>query len=199
MNTRYVDIHTHRPTTAQTIRCVGIHPWEADAVEALPAGFDEAVAAADAVGEIGLDFARRDLNPERQLRLFRAQLDAAERHEKPVVLHVVRAFEAVMRELKGRRPAGVILHGFVGSPEQAARAVAAGCYLSFGERTFASPRTIEALRATPAERLFVETDESATPIGTIHARIAALRGITPEALLGIVRTNYERLFETKHG
>lgn len=167
-------------------------------VEELPAGFDEAAAAADAVGEIGLDFARRDLDPERQLRLFRAQLDVAQRHGKPVVLHVVRAFEEAMRELRGRRLAAAILHGFIGSREQAARAVAAGCSLSFGARTFASPRTIEALRATPSERLFVETDESPVPIETIHARIARLRGIAPEALLGILRANYERLFETHH-
>ena len=126
VNDRPIDIHTHRPTAAQTIRCVGIHPWQAAATDALPATFEEAAAAADAVGEIGLDFARREVDPARQLRLFRAQLDTAERLGKPVMLHVVRAFEEAMRELRGRRLAGVILHGFVGSKEQAARAVAAG-------------------------------------------------------------------------
>lgn len=199
MNDRPIDIHTHRPTSAPTIRSVGIHPWQAAETEVLPADFDTQVAAADAVGEIGLDFARREIDPERQLRLFRAQLDAAERHGKPVVLHTVRAFEETMRELRGRHLAGVVLHGFVGSKEQAARAAAAGCCLSFGERTFRSPRTIEALRATPLERLFIETDDSPLPIERIRDEIAALRGITPEALSKALRDNYERLFGKRHG
>lgn len=199
VNDRPIDIHTHRPTAAQTIRCVGIHPWQAAATDALPATFEEAAAAADAVGEIGLDFARREVDPARQLRLFRAQLDTAERLGKPIVLHIVRAFEEAMRELRRRRLAGVILHGFVGSKEQAARAVAAGYFLSFGARTAASKRTIEALRATPLDRLFVETDDSPIPIERILAQVADLRGVPPETLLQAVRTNYERLFGTQHG
>lgn len=84
-----------------------------------------------------------------QEELFRAQLELAERRGLPVVLHCVRAFEPVMKELERHHLRAVIFHGFIGSPQQARRALARGCMLSFGERTFASPRTLEALRATP--------------------------------------------------
>lgn len=201
----FVDIHTHRPTEARTIRTAGIHPWrsvETDAVleeelARLETGLSEEPV--DAVGEIGLDFARRELRDpairSRQFTLFRRQLDLAERNGKPVVLHVVRAFEETLRELAGRRLPAVIFHGFIGSPEQAARALAAGYYLSFGERTARSPRTIEALRLTPPDRIFVESDKSPTPIAAIYASIAALAGIPLIELRQAAARNYERLFE----
>ena len=194
-----IDIHTHRPTAARTIRTAGIHPWRADEEEALlEAGLADLEAAAaagsiDAVGEIGLDHACT-ADRARQAALFARQLAIAERHRLPVVLHVVRAFEEAMRMLRQHRPGAVILHGFIGSAQQAERAVAAGCHLSFGERSCRSPRTVGALRATPSERLFVETDESETPIETIYAQVAALRGTTPAALAEAVAANYEKLF-----
>lgn len=192
MNCVYVDIHTHHATESVTIRAVGVHPWRA-ACEPLPS--EEEVAAAEAVGEIGLDFAC-EVDRAAQEVCFTAQLALAERLEKPVVLHCVRAFEEVMHSLRGRRLPAVIFHGFIGSKEQAERVLAAGYYLSFGERTLHSPKTIEALRHTPLERLFIETDEAQMPIEAIYASIAALRSATVEELRCATRQNYERIFQT---
>ena len=186
------DIHTHNAhTQAQTIDTVGIHPWHA--LEADISVVEAAVAEADAVGEIGMDFAC-DVPKEVQMAIFRAQLALAERHKKAVVLHCVRAFEEVVKVLSEYRLRAVIFHGFVGSVEQAQRAVAQGFYLSFGERTFRSPKTIEALRSTPLSRIFVETDESTTPIEEIYARIAELRGISTAELIAATEENFRRIF-----
>ncbi len=51
-----------------------------------------------------------------------------------------------------------------------------------------------ALRATPEDRLFCETDDGPEPIGAVYARMAALRGAEPEALRRKLWENYERLF-----
>ena len=186
------DIHTHNAhTQAQTIDTVGIHPWHA--LEADISVVEAAVAEVDAVGEIGMDFAC-DVPKEVQMAIFRAQLTLAERHKKAVVLHCVRAFEEVVKVLSEYRLRAVIFHGFVGSVEQAQRAVAQGFYLSFGERTFRSPKTIEALRFTPLSRIFVETDESTTPIEEIYARIAELRGISTAELIAATEENFRRIF-----
>lgn len=192
MTDPYVNIHTHRPTgRGIELRAEGIHPWQAAevAVGTLPALTDST----QAIGEIGLDFAR-PVDQKAQLRLLRDQLALAERTRLPVVLHCVRAFEPMMNELKGLRLKAVIFHGFIGSPEQAARAVAAGYCLSFGERAFRSPRTAEALRRMPVEHLFLETDDSPTPIETVYARAADVRGTTIEALRGALLENYHRIF-----
>lgn len=188
----YVDIHTHRPTGRHIeLRTAGIHPWMADAQDAasllpLPEGVQ-------AIGEIGLDLLRGP-SPERQTETFRQQLAIAEREELPVVLHCVRAFEPVMQLLAGYRLPAVIFHGFIGSPEQARQALAKGYCLSFGERTFRSPRSMEALRATPSGQLFLETDDSPVPIGEIYARAAGLRGESVAELQRTTTENYERIF-----
>ena len=135
METPFVNIHTHRPTGhGIEPASVGIHPWEA--AEGDLATVREHVGPAQIVGEIGLDYLRPDR--EAQLRIFEGQLRLAEAAGKPVVLHCVKAFEETMRLLKQFRLRAVIFHGFIGSPEQAARAVAAGYYLSFGSRSLRS-------------------------------------------------------------
>ena len=115
MKCSIVDIHTHRPTgKALEPSFAGIHPWQAETrrIEEIVPRFGEV----DLVGEIGLDYAGT-VGREAQLRIFREQLDWAERLDKPVVLHCVKAFEAVMRELAPHALRAVIFHGFIGSPE----------------------------------------------------------------------------------
>lgn len=188
----YVNIHTHRPTgRGIELRTAGIHPWNADkeriaSLLPLPEGVQ-------AVGETGLDFVR---GPQRdvQTEVFREQLRLARDRGLPVVLHCVRAFGEVMRCLKECEPRAAVFHGFIGSKEQAREAVARGYLLSFGERTFSSPRTLEALRETPLTHLFFETDDSPTPIETIYERAAAATGIGVEALQQATFCNYERIF-----
>ena len=186
------DIHTHNAhTQAQTIDTVGIHPWHA--LEADLSAVECAVADVDAVGEIGLDFVC-DVPREVQMTVFRAQLALAERHKKAVVLHCVRAFEEVCKVLADYHLRAVIFHGFIGSVEQAQRAVKQGYYLSFGERTFHSPKTIEAMRSTPLSSLFVETDESTTPREEIYEKVAVLRGISTTELATTTEENFKRIF-----
>lgn len=91
-------------------------------------------------------------------------------------------------------PPAAIFHGFIGSPEQVRRAVGSGWYLSFGMRTFASPRSLEALRTTPHERLFFETDDDPAEIGSVYAAAAAVLGCRVSELQQATEANYRRLF-----
>lgn len=192
-----IDIHTHRPTgRGIELRTAGVHPWNADKQELasilpLPEGVQ-------AIGETGLDFAC-GADRARQTELFRAQLALACEKGLPVVLHCVRAFEPLMRELRACTPRAVIFHGFIGSPEQARQAIEKGYYLSYGMRTFSSPRTVEALRATPLDRLFFETDDDPAPIEAVYARAAEHIGVGVEELQRATHANYERIFTTQNG
>ena len=188
-----IDIHTHNAQThAQSIDTVGIHPWHASTGDI--AEVRSLAPAVDAVGEIGLDYAC-EVPREEQMAIFRAQLEIAEQLEKPVILHCVRAFEDVLKAISEYRLKAVTFHGFIGSVEQAQRAVKQGYYLSFGERTFRSPKSIEALRSTPLSQLFVETDESTTSIEEIYAKLAELRGCKVEELLNATEKNFSRIFQ----
>ncbi|MCR2031079.1 TatD family hydrolase [Alistipes timonensis] len=193
----YVNIHTHRPTgSGIELRTAGVHPWHADMQEVATLG--ERLSDVQAVGETGLDFVH---GPAREVQFgaLRAQLRIARERGLPVVLHCVRAFEPLMRELAACEPRAVIFHGFIGSPEQAQQALAKGYFLSFGERAFASPKTLAALRETPLSQLFLETDDSPVPIAEIYARAAEARGVPAEELQRATLANYKRTFETQHG
>ena len=188
---KLIDIHTHHPTDKTiTPTSVGIHPW--DAASSKVADIEPLIADVDVVGEIGLD-AICEVGIEQQLAIFREQLALAERYDKPVILHCVRTLDQMMKVLAEYNLRGVIFHGFVGSPEQAERAVERGYFLSFGERTFLSPKTIKSLQQTPINQLFIETDESLTPIAEIYTKIADLRGVTVEQLTTVTKGNLERI------
>ena len=188
-----IDIHTHRPSSAVTLTTVGLHPWQA-ATGVIPS--EAEILSADAVGEIGLDKAC-EVDFEQQRAVFEAQLRLAEQYKKPVVVHCVRAFEEVISALEKFTLKAVIFHGFIGSQEQAARAVKKGYFLSFGARTERSKKTIEALRATPLDRLFIETDEADTPIAEMYALVARLRNTEVEEIEEATSRNYERILFSK--
>lgn len=188
-----VNIHTHHPTGEGIELCTaGIHPWEAekcDIATLLPLA-----GGVQAIGEIGLDF-HCSVAREAQMACFKEQLQVACEGGYPVVLHCVKAFEEVMKCLQKATPRAVIFHGFIGSWQQAERALQAGYYLSFGERVFSSPKSMEMARRIPLSRLFMESDERQTPIAEIYQRLAALRGITVGELAEATLENYTKIFE----
>ena len=153
---------------------------------------ESAATAYDAIGEIGLDYSRKT-DQQLQIELFQAQLDIAQRYGKGVVLHCVKAFEQTMNLLKSYTLKFVIFHGFIGSAEQAKRATDRGYYLSFGHRTFGSPKSIEAMKTTPTEMLFFETDESLADIDQIYSQASAILGIPTAMLEYIANENYKRI------
>ena len=192
---RLIDIHTHHPTgSAIEPVAVGVHPWDAS-TQSL-ADIKARVSEADIVGEIGLDSVCK-VDFEQQTSLFREQLALAERLGKPVVIHCVRTFEQIMKILDNYSLKAVIFHGFIGSPEQAKRAVAKGYFLSFGEPSFASPRTVAALEQTPLENLFLETDDQLVTIDDIYAKVAVIKRVTMNKLEDSILENYKKIFDKK--
>lgn len=187
---------------------IGIHPWQVDDEEEISEALLEVESAtAAAIGEIGLDYATvigwgtesySDDHADRddQKAVFAAQLRIAQKRRLPVVLHCVRAFEPTCKILAAYGDLeAVIFHGFIGSPEQAARAVRAGYYLSFGERSLTSPRTVESLRRMPLDRIFLETDQEPIHISEIYSRAAEILAIPVARLKEQLYDNYMTIFE----
>lgn len=155
--------------------CLGIHPlYVAGAQDEDLVALDEALDthAADprlvAVGEIGLDYFVPALckSPlrERQETVYRQQLKLARKHGLPVVLHVRKSSDRVLKHLRevagpGGRWRG-IAHAFNGSEVQAAEFIKLGFKLGFGGAvTFARALQLRHLASTlPLESLVLETD-----------------------------------------
>ena len=145
-----------------------------------------------AVGEIGLDFCK-PIDRTLQLQRLTEQAALAEKRRLPIVLHCVKAYEKLL-SLMDQYAVPILFHGFTGSPQLACQLIRKGYFLSFGTTLFRSPRTQEALRTTPYEHLFLETDEADTTIEEIYRQAAALRNTPIETLKHSIYTNYKTLF-----
>lgn len=118
-----------------------------------------------AVGEIGLDFFVPGLDAARQDFFYTAQLKLAQRFELPVILHVRRSADLLLRGLRRSNVSGGIAHAFNGSHQQAQAFVALGFRLGFGGTlTYERSQQIRRLAAElPAEALVLETDAPDIP------------------------------------
>lgn len=118
-----------------------------------------------AVGEIGLDHFVPGLDRERQERFYVEQLKIARRHGLPVILHVRRSADALLKQLRRIEVGGGIAHAFNGSAQQAQAFVALGLRLGFGgAATFDRALQIRELARTLAlDSIVVETDAPDIP------------------------------------
>lgn len=162
-----------------------------------------------AVGEIGLDFYVDRNDPVRQTKFFVAQLKLAREFDLPVILHVRRSIDAVLKELRRLRVRGGIAHAFNGSRQQADEFIKLGFKLGFGgASTYAGSSRIRQLAASlPAEAIVLETDAPDIPpawlnrgrnapgeLPRIAAEIAGLRGISVAELAAQTTVNARAVF-----
>lgn len=117
-----------------------------------------------AIGEIGLDFFIPMLcEPamrEKQDHFFREQLRMARDFGLPVLMHVRRSQDQVLKHVRQIRPPGGIAHAFNGSFQQAQIYIDLGFKLGFGgAMTFTRALQIRRLASTlPLEAIVLETD-----------------------------------------
>jgi TatD DNase family protein len=176
-----------------------------------------------AVGEIGLDFFVPELcaNPlrEKQEHFYRQQLNLAIEFNLPLILHVRRSADRLLKHLRDCAKTGHnwrgIAHAFNGSEVQAHEFIKLGIKLGFGGAvTFERALQLRRLAVNlPLDTILLETDSPDIPpkwlyntvstrqaglmqspnepaqLPRIAAVVAALRGISPEALAAATRAN----------
>ncbi|MFZ9439892.1 MAG: TatD family hydrolase [Hylemonella sp.] len=175
-----------------------------------------------AVGEIGLDYFVPALceSPlrERQEHFYLAQLKLARKHGLPVILHVRRSADALLKGLRqvgGAEPWQGIAHAFNGSLQQAREFVQRGFKLGFGGAlTYERASKLRQLaQDLPLQAIVLETDAPDMPphwiyttaaqraqgqaqgrnepgeLPRIGSELAAIRGLSPEALAEVCGRN----------
>ena len=176
---------------------LGLHPCFSHVFEHDLARLDAALRAAKgivvAVGEIGLDFRPGQADAQEQERLLDAQLRLAKAHELPVLLHVVKAHDQVLKLLRRHNlPCGGIVHAFSGSEQQAHEYAKLGFKLGFGGAlTYPRARKLRRLAAElPLEWLLLETDAPDMPLdgGPVPNEPAQLRAVA-ECLAALRQTS----------
>ncbi len=113
-----------------------------------------------AVGEIGLDFYVPGFDADRQEAFFSAQLEIASDLGLPVLMHVRRSVDRILKYLRRVELRGGIAHAFNGSVQQAEEFIRRGFKLGFGgAMTYPAATRIRALAASlPIEAIVLETD-----------------------------------------
>ena len=117
-----------------------------------------------AVGEIGLDFFVDEIRTgeprERQIRFYRAQLVLAAKFGLPVLLHVRRSQDELLKWLRRSPKIGGIAHAFNGSLQQAKQFIALGFALGMGgAMTYTRALQIRRLASgLPLTDIVLETD-----------------------------------------
>ncbi len=213
----YLDIHTHHTKHDPGVRAIynwipqrdssypvdafgvslGIHPhyisaehWERDLYF-----IDQSLKHSrfKLIGECGLD---RLTGPSLSLQqeVFRRQLDLADKHRKPVLIHCVRAFDELLsctRPFLGKVP--LIIHGYSKSLELARELSRKGFLLSFGQSLVKNHPGANAYLAETNSNFFLESDESSQPIEEIYETAAFLRKISVDQLKDVIFAHWKNI------
>lgn len=157
-----------------------------------------------AIGEIGLDFFVPDFDAPSQEFYFSEQLKIARDFDLPVLMHIRRAQDAILKQLRRIRVRGGIAHAFNGSRQQADEFIKLGFRLGFGgAMTFPRATRLRELAATlPLEAMVLETDAPDIPpefaakgrnspeyLPRIAQVLADLRGISLEEVASATSAN----------
>ena len=194
---------------------LGIHPiFVPQAREDDLARLREAVAVAMddarfvAIGEIGLDFFVPGLKDgalrEKQEYFYAEQLKIARDFSLPVLLHVRRSQDTVLKHLRRIKMTGGIAHAFNGSFQQAQIFIDLGFKLGFGgAMTFTRALQIRRLAAElPLEAIVLETDAPDISPAWLHPQrnspeqlprighaLAGIRSMPADEIAGMTRLN----------
>ncbi|MBJ7379824.1 MAG: TatD family hydrolase [Polynucleobacter sp.] len=159
------------------------------------------------IGEIGLDYFVDGLDPRRQAFFYEGQLAIAEALKLPVILHVRRSQDMILKGLRSRNIVGGIAHAFNGSFQQAEQFIQLQFKLGFGgaatyERALQIRRLLKDL---PIESIVTETDSPDIPpawlrdsdvrrnepafVARIAESLAEIRGIAVPEFARTVKQN----------
>lgn len=162
-----------------------------------------------ALGEIGLDYHYDNISEEKQHELFITQIQMANTHNLPILIHMRDATKDTLDILKKYSKTKFLMHCFSGSAETAKIILEMNGYISLaGPITFKNARgLLDVPQVVPTNRLFVESD---SPYLTPHPfrgkenepqyvrytfdKVCELLQVEPKMLADQMQLNYDDFF-----
>ena len=212
---KFYNLHTHKFTNNPNVfELVNQYPWEFDetipnySIGIHPWYIDETRLATDlkiieeklqlseclALGECGLD-KRIEVPMALQIEVFQKQIALAEKYQKPLVLHLVAAFDELI-EIKKRLKISVpiVIHGFSKSEQLAKQLIDNGFYLSFGKYLLRNKEMETVFKSIPNDKFFLETDTIEETLEEVYQKAALCKTISLEELQKMVEKNWKKVF-----
>jgi len=171
---------------------VGVHPWQADVQtlsEIIPALHHKNCRA---LGEVGLDRLKGP-SMEIQHAMLLAQLALANELQKPVIFHLVRAWDEFYALLKSKQQTPWIIHGF-NSPKQFSRLLQTKVIFSLGPASLQNPRMHSILTQIPLNRILFETDDTAIDIHQVYLDYSRATSTPLEEVYAQIEQNFLAIF-----
>lgn len=212
---KYYNLHTHKFTNNPDVfervnqypwefnenipsYSIGIHPWFIDEnrLSTDLQIIEEKLKLSEclALGECGLD-KRIEVPMQLQIEVFEKQIALAEKYQKPLVLHLVAAFDELI-EIKKRLNISVpiIIHGFSKSEQLAKQLINNGFYLSFGKYLLRNSEMETVFKSIPNDKFFLETDTIEETLEEVYQKAALCKNISVEELLSKILNNWKTVF-----
>ena len=180
---------------------IGIHPWYSNEnrLEIDLKIIEEKLQLKEclALGECGLD-KRIEIPMAVQIAVFEKQITLAEKYQKPLVLHLVAAFDELIA-IKNRLQISVpiIIHGFSKNQQVAKQLIDNGFYLSFGKYLLRNPELESVFQSIPNDKFFLETDTIEETLGEVYTLAAKYKNIHLQDLKEIINSNFNSVFKIK--
>ena len=213
----FLDIHTHRATqrkgsmSIQSLSLtsdiflampktkpisIGLHPWYAT-LDKLETQMKYMSVLANQpnvklIGECGLDHLKGE-QIENQIIILETQIKLAEKLNKPLILHCVKAFSELIKikdQLKVSVP--MIIHGFNKNKALGLQLLKKDFLLSFGTAILKESSGASQLICS-TDLFFLETDDSETPIEEIYSAAAKLKNCSVDELKACMFANWKKL------
>lgn len=216
----FINIHTHTECSKSNELCityvmdkdahpkvlpeycftsVGLHPWhikqssyhsEINKVEKM--AHESKVIA---IGETGLD-KTIEIDFDLQTEVFISQVMIAEKLQKPLIIHCVKAYSEII-EIRKKHDLTIpwIFHGFNSNEQIATSLIQLNSYLSFGNMLFhEKSKAYYYFPNAPLDSIFLETDEAEHPIQQMYQVASTLKKIDEKQLKTQLLTNFIKIF-----
>ena len=177
---------------------IGIHPWYIDEIrlENDLKVIEEKIQLKEclALGECGLD-KRIEIPMNLQISVFEKQIALAEKFQKPLILHLVAAFDELIA-IKNRLNVSVpiVIHGFSKNQQVAKQLIDNGFYLSFGKYLLRNPELETVFKSIPYDRFFLETDTIEESLEEVYTLAAKYKNFTKQELKENINNNFQSVF-----
>ena len=175
----------------------GIHPWQLNEDFSLQINQLKKLASCKnviAIGECGLD---RIKGPaiEIQIDALRAHIELANRVNKPLILHLVKAYSDILAFAHLMKTSWIV-HGFKGNSIEAENLIKKGARLSFGPLLLTDEAMQALFTSIPLDCIYLETDTKRVLIDEMYQKAALLRNLEIDDLRRGIWLNFVRDFNS---
>ncbi|MBA3681461.1 MAG: TatD family hydrolase [Bacteroidetes bacterium] len=194
-----VNLHVDS-TEKANLYSYGLHPWYLDK-ETYEAQLGKLEVIAHekrciAIGECGLDKLSK-VDFDFQEKVFVEQIKIANKINKPLIIHCVKAFNELINCLNlNDNKVPVIVHGFNNNENIARVMVNEGYYFSFGKALLGyESNAAKAIKNVGRKNFFLETDDADLSIKYVYRKAAEILGVDEEIIKQQIQSNFETVFK----